>query len=66
MKTFELTAEEVEMVENIVAKELLDIQYLIKVYNNDKLYVGVMREKATIFDNLLNRIKEWQDENNRT
>lgn len=59
---FTLTAEEVELLDNIVAKEYLDIQYLIKTYENDKLYVNIMRDKASILDNLLTRIKHWKDE----
>lgn len=63
---FTLTPEEVEIVQNIVAKEYLDMQYLIKTYKNDKLYVNIMRDKVTILDNLLDRINEWQDEQNTT
>ena len=59
---FTLTAEEVDIVENIVAKEYLDMQYLIKTYENDKVYVNITRDKATILDNLLTRLKQYQDE----
>lgn len=61
-KDFTLSPEEVEIVNDIVAKVYLDMQYLIKTYKNDKLYVKAMRGKATILDNLLTRIKHWQDE----
>ena len=56
---FTLTAEEVEIVESILFGyyQSLIIQSRISSYEN------MMVEKT---DNLLTRIKQWQDENNRT
>lgn len=59
---FTLTAEEVEIVQNLVAQGYLDMQYLIKMYKDDRLYVKIMKDKSIMLDNLLTRIKKWQSE----
>lgn len=64
-RNFELTAEEVEFVQEALEEAKFLYLYEIKKWESRR---KMLEHKICVekWDNLLNRIKQWQDENNRT